>query len=563
MGLRHLEKTILACVAVFLILCAAGCPFDADDVKIYTPDSATAWTPVKLTAWISGFGTSYDGSWTIKNAGTTHAKIKDRILYTMAPGTVSLTATFKFSSQKDVIKNFTIRIDPAPEEIHALGTELVAHDVNTTDNPISLKANIDLAHWDNLRMMLIVADRYVNIDLTDSTGTEIPNSTNNFDYKHYKHYYSIYPKLLSVVLPDSITSIGNSAFNGCTILTSVTIGNNVTSIGNYAFDGCNSLTGFSIPNNVTSIGEYAFRDCDKFISITIPNGVTIIKNSVFSDCSSLTSISIPSSVTDISNDAFAYTSLTSVTIPNSVSSIGESAFYGCSSLTNIIIPNSVTSIGNKVFSGCTKLTSVTIPDSIASIGDWAFNSCKNLTSITIPNGVTSIGEKVFSGCTSLASITIPSNITSIGREAFDRTPWSDNLPDGLVYVGKVAYIYKGAMPTNTSITLLDGTKGIAPFAFNNYTRLTSITIPNSVTNIGAYAFSVTGLTSVTIPNSVTSIGDWAFKNCLSLTSVTFEGIIAKTSFGDAFNGDLRFKYLATNGGPGTYTIQNGTRWSKK
>lgn len=158
MKLRHLRKTLLVCVAAFLILCAAGCTYDVNDVESDTPGSTTAWTPVKLKAWIKDdFFLSNDtfspDYWKIKNAGTTHAKIKDDILFTMAPGTVTLSATFKKIGEwnKDVVKNFTIRIDPAPEEIHALGTELVTHGVNTADNPVSLKANIDLeAHWKNL-----------------------------------------------------------------------------------------------------------------------------------------------------------------------------------------------------------------------------------------------------------------------------------------------------------------------------------------------------------------------------------------------------------------------------
>jgi hypothetical protein len=196
--------------------------------------------------------------------------------------------------------------------------------------------------------------------------------------------------------------------------------------------------------------------------------------------------------------------------------------------------------------------------------------------VTIGNSVTSIGESAFWCCSGLTSVTIPNSVTSIGESAFYKTAWYNNQPDGLVYAGKVAYKYKGTMPENTEITLIEGTKGITGFAFNECSGLTSVTIPNSVTSIANYAFSncssltsivvsegnsvydsrnncnaiietatntliagckntkisnsvtrigkgafcyCSGLTSVTIPNSVTSIANYAFYECSGLTSV--------------------------------------------
>ena len=172
----------------------------------------------------------------------------------------------------------------------------------------------------------------------------------------------------------------------------------------------------------------------------------------------------------------------------SVTSIGDYAFYGCTGLISIEIPNSVTSIGNNAFRGCTGLTSINIPNSVTSIGYNAFYGCTGLTSINIPNSVTSIGGSAFSGCTGLTSIEIPNSVTSIGENAFYNTGWYNNQPNGLVYAGKVAYMYKGTMPDNTSIILKEGTLGIADRAFYNCTGLTSINIPNSVTSIGSSAF---------------------------------------------------------------------------
>ena len=427
--------------------------------------------------------------------------------------------------------------------------------------------------------------------------------------------------LTSVTIGNGVTSIDYEAFSGCTGLTSVTIPNSVTSIGSSAFSGCSGLTSVTIPDSVTSIGSSAFSGCSGLTSVTIPDSVTSIGENAFSGCSSLESITIPfvgakAGVT--SSDTYQYpfgyifgtssytggvattqyyygsstldTTNTTYYIPSSLKSVTVTggnilyrAFYNCSGLTSITITDSVTSIGSTAFYDCTRLTSVTIPDSVTNIGRsafdgtaWyinqpdglvyagkvaykykgtmpsntsivlkegtlgitasAFERCSGLTSVTIPDSVTSIGGGAFYGCTGLKSITIPNSVTSIGGSAFDNTAWYNNQPDGLVYAGKVAYKYKGTMPSNTSIVLKEGTLSIAGSAFYGCSGLTSITIPNSVTSIGSSAFSgCRGLTSVTIPDSVTSIGDNAFRNCKWLTSITIGNNV--TSIGErAFMG---------------------------
>ena len=169
------------------------------------------------------------------------------------------------------------------------------------------------------------------------------------------------------------------------------------------------------------------------------------------------------------------------------------------------------------------------------------NAANYTGSVTIPAtvtyggvtySVTKIGDNAFSYCSGLTSVTIPNSVTLIGGGAFAGTAWYDNQPDGLVYAGKVAYGYKGTMPENTSISIVEGTLGVAQEAFAYCAGLTSVTIPNSVTEIGWSAFSgCSGLTSVTIGNSVTSIGYYAFSYCRGLTSVTIPNSV--TSIGEA------------------------------
>ena len=172
---------------------------------------------------------------------------------------------------------------------------------------------------------------------------------------------------------------------------------------------------------------------------------------------------------------------------------------------------------------------------VIGIGEIAFQYCECLTAVTIPNSVTNIGAAAFYGCTGLITITIPDSITSIGGLAFHNTAYyknDKNWESGILYIGK--HLISANNSISDTVNIKDGTLCIAGSAFYYRSKLTSITIPNSVVTIGKSAFECTGLASVTIPESVTSIGDYAFADCTSLISITIEGSV--TSLGsDAFD----------------------------
>ena len=345
----------------------------------------------------------------------------------------------------------------------------------------------------------------------------------------------------SLIIPDSVISIGSSAFKDCTSLTSVTIPDSVTSIGYSAFDGCISLTDLAIPDSVTDIGDYAFYGCRSLSSVLIPNGVNNIGEYTFNGCDSLMRVTIPNSVTSVGSCAFQNcTSLTNVTIPDSVTSIGGGAFGGCNSLTDVAVSDSVTSIGGGAFYGTPFLgkqpyglvvlgrvvykmrengaAEVSVPDGVVSVSEYAFEGCSSLTSVVLPNSLSCIGYRAFYGCRKLSNIVVGENLASIGSGAFAGTQFYNNLPNGLVVLGRVAYCVKGACPS--VIYIPSGVTHIAQEAFLGCGELSRISLEGGTVSIGDKAFyGCTGLKSVVIPDSVTDIGDYAFYGCTSLSSV--------------------------------------------
>ena len=208
--------------------------------------------------------------------------------------------------------------------------------------------------------------------------------------------------LTSLTIPNSVTDIRNNAFSGCGGLEQISVeaGNKkydsrdncnaiIETESNTLITGCKSTV---IPNSVTSIGESAFSGCVSLTSITIPNSVTRISSNVFTYCSGLKQIAVA-----VGNNQYDSRNNCNAIIETESNTL----ITGCK---NTVIPNSVTSIGNSAFAGCSSLASVAIPNSVTSIGGNAFKDCSGLASLIIPNSVTSISYYAFANCNGLQNI---------------------------------------------------------------------------------------------------------------------------------------------------------------
>ena len=389
----------------------------------------------------------------------------------------------------EVINHSSLNITVASEDYGYVG--YYAKEVHNGESKIVNKDGYLFYTYDNVNYLL----GYTGND----TELVLPDNYNGESYEIYEYAFYDRDDIVSVTIPDSVMSIGNSAFSSCSSLISITIGNSVTSIGAQAFQYCSNLRSVTIPDSVTSIGNYAFSNCTSLTNVTIGNSVTRIGDFAFRGCSKLVEVINHSSLDiTVGSSNYGYIGCYAKEVHTGESKIVNQDGYlfytynGVNYLlgytgndTELVLPGNYNGESYKIYQYAfyyrDDIISITIPDSVTSIGGWAFSGCSSLTNVTIGNSVTSIGEYAFYYCSKLTSIIIPDSVTNIGYEAF-----------------------------------------------RNCLSLTSVTIPDSVTSIGWGAYYMCdSLTSITIPDSVTSIGHDAFSGCSSLTTIDYDGTIAE------------------------------------
>jgi hypothetical protein len=380
-------------------------------------------------------------------------------------------------------------------------------------------------------------------------------------------------QVAKIVIPSSVTSIGDSAFYNCLNLYQINIPSNVTSIGNGVFAGCWVLKDLTIPSSVTNIGDHAFGGCGGLKDLTIPSSVTNIGDSAFYDCKNLDLVinNTERNVT-VGRNAFEgcksvtweipdkestglqfevsgttatvvkgdYSKLDSAFIPSkvkidgsvyTVTGIANNAFSNYKNLTYVKVSEGVTNMGIATFSYCENLESVVLGEGIEKISSSLFNGCASLSDINIPASVTEIDGSAFEGCTSLASIDIPANVTNIVEYAFygcknlasinvDDKNTTYSSVDGVLYNKEKTILIQAPGKIQGVFTIPSGVTNIASGAFGSCEGLTGVEIPNTVTSISEFAFEdCTGLTNLTIPSSVKYIEWKAFKGCENLDVV--------------------------------------------
>lgn len=395
-----------------------------------------------------------------------------------------------------------------------------------------------------LLVMLPVSSILAFSAITPSGHTLMYQSIGNNEVTVSRGYAGAGTLSGSLIIPDTVISAGQTYIV-------VGISDDFSNNNSGYFENQYQLTSVILPSTMRYIGSRAFQNCSNLSVISMNDGLQRIGYQAFAGCSNLTVVSIPATVTSLGYGVFlGCTSLTQTNIPSSVSNIGQQTFNGCSSLTQISIPNSVINIGTAAFSGCTSLQNLVLPNALQYISNSLCQNCTSLENVTIPNTVAYIQTNAFSGCSNLFSVTVPNTVLSIETNAFSNVcnvvyngtatgaPWgaayvNGYVQDSILYSDNTMTTLVKAHHSIHTVNIPSSVNTIANAAFQNCTNITNVSLGNNITaipnqmfdgctnlsaspltnyiqTIGQHAFRNTSISTVTIPQSCTYIGAYAF-----------------------------------------------------
>ena len=339
--------------------------------------------------------------------------------------------------------------------------------------------------------------------------------------------------LTTITFPESVQTVGNKAFYGCSKLSAVTF-NGQTAIGDEAFRNCTSLINVSLPSGLKTIGDRAFQNANSITQIEFKDGIESIGAFAFMDCKALTAVRLPNTTKSIGTSAFENCiKLTYASLGDNLTSLGNSAFRNCSVLTEISIPGTTVTVGEKAFQNCRTLTLATLNSGTTTIGGFCFDGCSELLSMTIPGTVRTIGGGSFNGCTALTSLTFSNSQYSL------RIPQFTDSPLKTLRIGRdLIYTY-----SNT----------LSPFRNRTTLRRVLFTGDNVATIYYYLLDGCTGITSITLPESLVCIYDYAFRNCSSLPEITFPSALGRI-WSHAFDGCSSIERLIINNSDKALTL---------